>query len=256
MPRTSPSLEVIDEITALYNAGETIRSLSKKYDKGYAWIRRRVLFKRPQGNRLKYSLDVAVFDTRTPESAYWIGFLLADGCVTAPKRGQNMITVGLKTSDAAHLEKFKKFLKADYPVRLYDQVAMFRFPSNYVVNALSEYGVVPRKSLVADVSQDLINNRDFWRGMIDGDGCLSTNQYRNNPKYCRVTITGSRLVCENFVSFVNYNFNYVMSVRKYNHANCYATVVTKDSVSRSLAKLLYNNAIVSLDRKLQIAESW
>ena len=58
--------------------------------------------------RYKYNRDFfEVIDT--PEKAYWLGFLYADGSVSSKR---NDVEISLKGFDIEHLYKFKKFVKS------------------------------------------------------------------------------------------------------------------------------------------------
>ena len=58
-------------------------------------------------------VEYNAFDTITEESAYWLGFISADGCL----RG-NTLSIGLQESDYNHLVKFKEFIKTENKIRL------------------------------------------------------------------------------------------------------------------------------------------
>jgi hypothetical protein len=52
-----------------------------------------------------------IFDViDTPEKAYWLGFIIADGYLNDNK---NMLRIKLGNKDKCHLEKFIKFLDGD-----------------------------------------------------------------------------------------------------------------------------------------------
>jgi DNA-binding transcriptional regulator WhiA len=57
-----------------------------------------------------YTVNEAVFDTITEESAYWLGFLMADGSINTGKTGNPRIALTLAERDREHLVKFRKFL--------------------------------------------------------------------------------------------------------------------------------------------------
>ena len=77
---------------------------------------------------IKYHVNINKFSKiSSEESAYWLGFLYADGCMSEDSR----IGVMLKSSDKHHLEKLKDFLewdneKARYENRLDDALAWMR----------------------------------------------------------------------------------------------------------------------------------
>lgn len=55
----------------------------------------------PSLARMVYPVWHEAFSVLTPESAYWIGFLMADGCV----HDESKVVLALKNSDKNHIEK-------------------------------------------------------------------------------------------------------------------------------------------------------
>lgn len=116
-----------------------------------------------------------VKDIVTPEQAYWIGFMLADGCIVeGANKTQDAMQIHLHECDFNHLRKFLSFLgvknkihhyprRKDCSVKVYNQEWADWFKS---------HGVVPRKSLIATAYPTVRNNRHFYRGVFDGDGSL------------------------------------------------------------------------------------
>ena len=86
-------------------------------------------------------------------TAYWIGFLAADGSVKADR---NRLMLGLAQRDKLHIEKFKKFINADEAIT--DRNVLCgnngkRYPSSSItisskllVDDLAQYGIVSDKS--------------------------------------------------------------------------------------------------------------
>jgi hypothetical protein len=50
-------------------------------------------------------------------TAYWLGFLFADGCVLEANRIPLVLALWLAAKDRAHVERFNAFLASDYPIR-------------------------------------------------------------------------------------------------------------------------------------------
>ncbi len=121
-------------------------------------------------------VDEHVFDVvDTPEKAYWLGFLLADGCVTA-HYGTPVLSLGLGNRDAEHVERFRAFVRSEKKLdRAVGCKLAFRSP--HTAARLKGLGMEPRKSCRERAAAELIDNRDFWRGVVDGDGWL---KYRRN----------------------------------------------------------------------------
>lgn len=170
-----PEEFVVQEIIGKYEEGKSARQLGFEYGVADVTItsllKKRDIFIRNRSNAKRTNqIKEDVFDTITEESAYWIGFILADGNVYHPKKRSKQLNIGLSEKDWEHLEKFKKFIGSNKKL-YYNKGAVFiSFYSNRIVEKLAEYGIVPRKSEIAKVPESLKNNRHFWRGMIDGDG--------------------------------------------------------------------------------------
>lgn len=195
----------------------------------------------------QYSLDESVFDKITEESAYWLGFLMADGCVyIVPEKRINRIVINLQILDVGHLEKFRKFLKAERTVHINKngEMASFGIGSKRLCKAVMKYGVVPRKCKNTKVI-GLESNRHFWRGVIDGDGCLYRNQRSKH-----IQLSGSNSLLIQFSNFIRSHFpEYKATVRHSKH--CFTVCVGIKAIG-----LLYNDCTVALDRKLNLAKSF
>lgn len=200
-----------------------------------------------------YSHDESVFDTITEESAYWIGFLMADGNIY---RGTRYATISLHLAiqDLSHVEKFRAFVKSNAPIRIAQQsklsfkgqpTAKFSFTDHKMCDNLATYGVTPNKTLTAQV-KELEMNRHFWRGFVDGDGCVSLHKQAG-----RIHLgTGSRVIIEQFSSFIRaYIPEYKATVKKESDRKLWSVVVGIKAI-----QLLYGLCSVALDRKLERAQ--
>lgn len=149
-----------------------------------------------------------------PEAAYWIGFLMADGYVSCKgKYGTEYVSLCLSRCDHDHVVLFKKFLGSDHKLiyksaRDHDGISTkatvtLTFSSTQIANDLASYGVTPQKSFTAKVSEALENDRDFWRGVIDGDGSLGIyrrGQYKPRPL---IQMAGSPFLVRQFAAFAS-----------------------------------------------------
>ncbi len=193
----------------------------------------------------QYALDETVFDSVTPESAYWAGFLLADGAICdTEKDSAPRIEITLQARDREHVQEFRRFLGAGHPVadRARENSCRLAVRSNRLAQALKNFGVVPRKSLIAEVPEHLAHNVDFWRGVIDGDGDISA------PGGCpRLKLVGSLRVTEQFARFcathVTIERVYVAPV----HSVFYAQLNGNSALT--VMKALYRKGATSLKRK-------
>lgn len=147
---------------------------------------------------MRKQLNELAFDEINQESAYWIGFLMSDGCISEVGSSKQ-ISVHIGIEDIDHLYKFKKFLSAEHDVRTtkYGKSVQFSFCSNTIAGRLARFGVVPRKSLTAKVLE-LESNLDFWRGMVDGDGTVGV--WGNSP---HIQLCGSKDCVGQFCNFAS-----------------------------------------------------
>lgn len=94
----------------------------------------------------------------TEAKAYWLGFLVADGCLISNAKGgkANRIEFNLKMEDWDHLEKFKKDIKSDHEIKLIEKnnkkrgfvstVCNLRINSTKLCRDLESLGVQKRKT--------------------------------------------------------------------------------------------------------------
>ena len=107
------SKEKYDFIVNLYKEGKTLKEVGKIFnvtDRTILNILDSIGIKRRTISEAKRKLkiDETVFDIVTDESAYWIGFLMADGYIVETKKCSP--TLGITLIDKEHLYKFKNFL--------------------------------------------------------------------------------------------------------------------------------------------------
>ena len=136
----------------------------------------------------------------TEEKAYWLGFILADGCVQSNYNG---ISIELQKKDKEHLKKFLRSLKANYPLVKTGcgfSVAIF---SKKMKQDLIKLGVTPRKAQTTKPIRVRKNlQRYFWRGVFDGDGSIHSNLYG-------ISISGTEEVSLAFIKF-NAKFMFIL----------------------------------------------
>lgn len=140
------------------------------------------------GRQRTHSIREEAFDTITDESAYWTGFLMADGSIHLSKLTGHpeKIQLALSPCDVDHVQAFLDFVGSNSPIKLTDRAddrpGWGRATLNYVniystrlVQSLIDLGVTPRKSLTAKADPRLATNPHFWRGVVDGDGFMFTS---------------------------------------------------------------------------------
>lgn len=199
---------------------------------------------RSEANR-RYDCDHHYFDAIDTEAkAYWLGFLMADGCVTS-----GYVKLGLARKDSDHVGAFTAAVRAGNPVRLVGQGKFSRaevaIRSDDMVAGLARLGVVPRKSMTAEppgLPEALV--RHFWRGAFDGDGCIHHNEAR---RVWSASFVGSRAMVEAFASFARAVSGSTARAAPRGNVWCFQ-LGGRGTITRTLAAL-YDNASVFLHRK-------
>ena len=261
--RTSGEIDEICKkaLEEYLNTPEEVRSLTKlgsKYN-----IKRQTLSERFKkwgyeiiNQKNKCRLNENCFDNmNTEEQFYWLGFMYADGNIS--KEG-NRVEMRLSLKDKDHLEKFRKFLQLTTEIRIGEtngiKLCHLSVRNKHLWNILNKLGCVPQKSLTLtfpnlNLFKNTANILHFIRGYVDGDGCLTI--FKDGDKLrTRLTMVGT----ESFLNSINYLFSnkgYIRNKSTKNYTNQAFELKFSDIPSRILARYLYENATIYLDRKYE-----
>lgn len=196
----------------------------------------------------------------TPNQAYWLGFIFADGWITRNDRNYEL-GIELQASDIDHLQKFSTELNNAFPItRLHNEKlipgntkisitdsCIIRVYSKDIVEDLIQHNVVERKTL-SDKFPKIENYFfDFLRGYFDGDGCVYVS--RDN-KIIQAHITSAQKPILKYIQnkLSEYNINsaiYQEKERKYriyingNYACEFFKLLYKDSTPQNRLKRKY-----------------
>jgi len=218
---TSKLSEFENDIVAKYKTGKyTYSSLSREYNVRPQTLSNFLLSKGVAKEHdyvelgRQFSIDEHFFDViDSKEKAYYLGLLMADGCVT----NNSVVTISLAEKDVEVLEGFKTAVKSNKELYFRPRNGnvqnqyMFNICNSNIVTHLAKYGCVPRKSLILDFPQDgLIPEsliKDFLRGYWMGDGSVEVNcnkAYKRAiyPAKISTNISSSLLFCQKVAFFL------------------------------------------------------
>ena len=173
----------------------------------------------------RYIANFHYFDKiNTPNKAYWLGFIWADGYVAKRLRKQPNGTVrieynlklSLNQGDASHIKKFLKDIESNYPINFYEskgftledkKIEARAFITNiYMCKFLYEdLGIQPRRTDASKVIKHIPEYlyKYFILGLFDADGSFSAYSGNNYGDKLNVIFGGSELVLrfiENYLS--------------------------------------------------------
>ena len=214
-----------------------------------------------QQNRCR--IDEHVFDViDTEEKAYWLGFLYADGNISSEG---HRLEMNLSASDLEHMEKFRRFLKMETEIKIgrnYGHgglVCRLSVRNKNIWQQLNEKGCVPCKSLILKFPNDSVFSNenliyDFIRGYCDGDGSLGMYPRKNTFTFS-VSFVGTEEFLTKLQEFLGIS-GFIKNKSCTNWRNRAYQLKYSGTNARKVARLLYENSNVYLDRKYKIYENF
>lgn len=198
----------------------------------------------------------------TPEKAWLLGFIAADGCVL----DRGVLQIALQVGDRDGLHKAAAVMGYGGPVRQYRQVVNLpqgtRCVSNYVALSISSVsiatdlavlGVKPRKSLTLEPWNGPGHLMwHYWRGMVDGDGSFAKTRRPDGSPYWSVSFCGSQAAVKAFCDFVNRHTGSTAQPRP--SRTIWSTSYGGLAMPQKVAAMLYKDSPIHLDRKKALAD--
>lgn len=260
--RNKPILATKEELEEALNRLGTIKAVAKELNVSSSGLSR--WFKK-FGIKSKviscHTVDDDFFSRDTEEAFYWAGFIAADGCVIANGKNKKDITLlnlTLQRSDEDHIKKFVKDIKFSGDIKQGNTAPSFRvkksFPmsrinitSRKITSDLKRFGIVPRKSLIFDCPQDIVNHElfnHFLRGYFDGDGSCWIN--RNQLTFLLIGTNSFLTSCKDIL------INKVGLKSKktiFQRDNHFRLEYNGNKLCRKIVEYLYKDSTVYLQRK-------
>lgn len=232
--------ELVQDAKRLYESGLSLKNVSLIVGVPKATLRDnllKIMSLRDKSESRRIN-NYKLFSTLTGESAYWLGFIAADGYIT-----DRMIKLKLSIKDKDHLEKFKTFTGIDREICIQDDgnSCVFIVHSVNDVEDICKY--LPAKDKTSRIDIPKIPNDllpDFIRGYFDGDGHVG--QYGNKRS---VTIAS--------VSSILYSFDDLfrsMNMKTYVYPERHTIIMQgKNSIRKFYEFCNSGKSKVRMDRK-------
>lgn len=266
MSRPYPfTTEQQEEICVLYQEGWSRNKLASHFG-GSRQTVTNLLMKRlgemrsKEERQRREGLNHLVFDDLEPENVrYWVGFLMADGCISITKHTKYLICQ-LSIVDKAHLENLRSFLGSDHKISLVtrrpteksNHCVRLSVGNSHICEKLISYGMIPRKHENTYVCKKLAFDRHFWRGYVDGNGTVGLQRKRQNylPS---LQLSGCFGLVKQFSEYAAsihiYGSRNITSGRNKNWHKSFSGFYANQVIRE-----LYTNCTVSLERKQVSAE--
>lgn len=195
------------------------------------------------GERRKYTLNETVFDNlESPDARYWAGYLITDGCVYENHGDIRRLGLRQARKHRRQCEQLAQFLETNIPIDDYSketfgavrEFSFLQITSKRICDQLLKYGIFPAKTKIANPADFLVNDCDFWRGVIDGDGSVYDNKIRCNSSSPRVANAFRRFAIQ-LCSIPKMSFST-------NQAGVYMVDIGVGRSVGTLARLLYGGS--------------
>lgn len=173
----------------------------------------------------------------TEQSAYWAGFIAADGYIYKPN---NYFRLEINIKDKQHLELLGNDIGKNVTEYQKHNSCKLTISSKHIVNILEQYNITQNKSFTlkfpTNINTDNIHH--FIRGYFDGDGSF----------YKIYDIVGNECFLKSLVSSLPFKCEY--SLYKPNDENSYVLRIRTNSLTQFF-EFIYKDATIYLDRKYQ-----
>lgn len=201
-----------DEICKLYIDGNSCTTIAKKFNCNHHTIlgilEEKGIQRDAKQFHRKYKLSEHYFDViDTPNKAYVLGLLHADGC---NKMDKGTVSIALQESDKDLLETIRLEIGSEKPLRFIDNSNKHTFGYTYenmyelqmfsvhMCEQLADKGIIPNKSLKIGFP-DWLDDKlipHYIRGVFDGDGSISQSFVSKNNKPINFNIVGTNTFCQ------------------------------------------------------------
>ena len=259
----------INEIIEKYNDYYSIIKLSKIYNYSESVIKNNLIKNGIHIRDLRESHELPYDKTYfekidTPNKAYWLGFIYADGSISK----RNIFSIKLTINDKEHLYKLKEDMNAKHIIGEYEmetqyghvKYCMFNIHNIQLCEQLKKLGVNQNKTQECNFpNENIIPKKyiwDFIRGFFDGDGSVykSNIQWRNiKYQYPSISFTGTEHMLSSILKEIKKYYDTNTSVRKYyNDKSVYDLKFGGSNLVNTIYHLLYDNAQTYLERKKEV----
>lgn len=206
----------------------------------------------------KYSLNEDYFDEiDTPNKAYILGFLYADGY---NNRINNTVVLSLNREDREILEKISKEVGSTKPLfesnytpddGVERHMLILAMASKHMCESVEKWGLTQNKTFTITfpnfLEDELIPH--FIRGYFDGDGCACSTFDKGRPRF-QITLMSSTQFCNGLIDYLetqNIHFHINQPLRKSEKNK-----IVRSGNNKELPKfinLIYKDADLYLERK-------
>lgn len=214
-----------------------------------------------------YCCDEKYFEKiDSPEKAYWLGFIAADGNIYKREGHLSLLSISIKNTDIKLLQEFQKELSTTKPITITQdkrrentKMATLQISSDLLCNQLLKIGIGIRKTFDLSISQICSNiPKKFWNsfilGYFDGDGSIDIPE--NGISKAHVRISGPIKNLEDFSKILFlFNINCSIIKDKRTYSEPFGSLEFKNTTEKYMfLKFIYSSNVKCLKRKKERAD--
>jgi thymidylate synthase ThyX len=177
----------------------------------------------------------------TPEKAYLLGFIMADGNV---RRNSPQITITQKENEQWYLlNMIKTFIQPE--------AKTLSFHDKKIWEDIINKGIIPNKTYEfnethAELLWNSINEKyihDFLRGLLDGDGSIRWfyQKENSNSKSCNICFNGNYHILNKIKQLLKEQYNYETKIHNSDSEYMKRLFITDSNVGYQFCINIYNN---------------
>ncbi len=213
----------------------------------------------------KYDNNSNYFSTESPNMAYIMGFIAADGTI---RKNSNSIKITVSRRDRELLEKIKEEVGIEVEVKDFTtnqgyDCSTLEWTDQKHKEDLAKYSIVPEKTFILRPPTNL--KREYWidyiRGYFDGDGSIGNKKNSNgrgNGSIRWQVCSAMKELLDWIVDFLNEEYGIPkvnVQTRVRNHEKPLYIVQYSSRASRMIYKVLYSESSLYLARKKEIFDN-
>lgn len=195
-----------------------------------------------------YTVNEKFFSEWSPEMAYVLGFIYADGNMS-----RNAYKIRISSKDRQILEDIKRVMSSTHSIKeesnKFGTWYTLSISNKKIYSDLRKLGVYPNKSLsmrMPKVPKELVHH--FIRGYFDGDGCIyEIKRKRPTPGIEIDFATGSKYFAKSIIKILHemVHESFKLSRPRRN----YFRIRGWNKASKAMFEFMYKDATIYLKRK-------
>jgi len=206
----------------------------------------------------KYKINDDFFSEINTKTAYWAGFIAADGNIS---KSNNALTITLADSDCERLEQFLIDTDSNYKIIHFEKGGRSFCSIHTVSQKMADdlkknFNIIPAKSLILEAPNINWNDKDsidaYIIGLIDGDGTTGLQKKTRAQPGFYISIVGTysvlNFVKSRFEEILQEEISNILNSEKGSGKNTYVLRVG-DLKARKLFIHFYECAIQKMYRK-------